>query len=151
RTLATGLESYRIDNNNYPYILDLEAGEYVMPTGFPPGRTGPAGRTTPIARLTSGLHDRCLRDSRRATSAIMPRGVQLLHYERLGFGYGANGAPFNDNGSGMRAIRVPVDANGTLNGTAPDPNTTDTALVPAHYVLWSIGPNRTHRVYAADG
>ncbi len=102
--------------------------------------------------MTTELYDPFMGDSRDApSSSIMPKGRQLLHYERLGFGYGAGGVPFNDNGSGKRAIRVPADANGTLNGTAPDPNVTDESLVPARYVLWSVGPDRTHRVYASDG
>lgn len=152
RTLAVGLEAYHVDNNSYPYLLDLDVGEYIMPAGLPPGREGPGGLTTPVAYLTTELYDPFVGDSRdNPSTPFMPRGKQLLHYERLGFGYGAGGVPFNDNGTGKRAIRVPVDANGGLLGTGPDPNVTDERLVPARYILWSIGPDRTHRVYAPDG
>lgn len=151
RTLAVGLEAYAVDNNKYPYITDGAAGEYVMPAGFPPNRTGPGGLTTPIAYLTSALYDPFVQDQRDFGTGTMPAGKQYLHYERLAFGYDVNGTPYNDNGSGMRAIRVCNDGNGTLLGTAPDFNTTDPSLIPVRYVLFSTGPDRTHRVYQDDG
>jgi len=150
RTLTTALETYRTDNNNYPYILDLNGVEWQMPGGFPPNRTGPGGLTTPIAYLTSVFQDPFVLDSENAGPRA-PEGRNLLCYERPGFGYDGNGVPFNDNGTGRRAVRVPVDGNGTLLGTAPDFNTTDLDLFPIAYVLYSIGPDRAHRVLAPDG
>ncbi len=150
RTIATALEAYRIDSNDYPYVTDGAAGEWLMPAGIPVNRTGPGGLTTPIAYITSALQDPFVSDRPDSGSGNMPQGKQLLHYERLGFGYDATGTAYNDNGSGKRALRVCTDGNGTLNGTAPDFNTTDPALIPVRYVLYSIGPDRTHRVYAAD-
>ncbi len=155
RTLATGLESYRIDFNNYPYISDDAAGEWIAPFGIPAGRTGPGGLTTPIAYLSSALYDPFVLDQRDGGGGQLPDGPQYLHYERLGFGYDENGVPYNDNGSGFRAVHVPLDANGTIFGTslgAPDADeTTDPGMVPTDYILFSIGPDRTHRVYNPDG
>ncbi len=151
RTLNTALETYRVDYNGYPYITDLTSGEWLMPAGFPPNRDSPAGLTTPIAYLTSALYDPFVDDTPMGGTGLLPTGRQLLHYERLGFGFDGDGIRFNDGGLGVRAVRVPVDANGTINGTAPDPNVTDRNLVPTDYALWSVGPDRTHRVYNPDG
>jgi type II secretion system protein G len=57
RTLAGALEAYHVENGDYPYISDDEAGEWIMPAGFPHNRTSPAGLTTPIAYLTAALYD----------------------------------------------------------------------------------------------
>lgn len=152
RTLATGLEAYRVDNNNYPYVTDGAAGEWLMPAGMPVNRTSPGGLTTPVAYLTTALYDPFVEDKRDGGgTTILPQGKQYLHYERMGFGYDVNGTRYNDNGSGKRAVRVCADGNGTLNGTAPDFNSTDEALQPRRYVLYSIGPDRTHRLYDASG
>jgi len=151
RSMATALEAYAVDNNNYPYITDGAAGEWLMPAGFPQNRTGPGGLTTPIAYVTTAFYDPFVQDQRDFGTGQMPAGKQYLHYERLGFGYDAAGMPYNDNGTGTRAIRVCADGNGGLLGTAPDFNTTDPSLIPTRYVLFSTGPDRTHRVYADDG
>ncbi|MDK2971287.1 MAG: ral secretion pathway protein [Candidatus Sumerlaeota bacterium] len=156
RTLAVGLEAYRVDSNNYPYISDDAAGEWIMPAGIPAGRTGPGGLTTPIAYLSSALYDPFVLDQRDTSGGQLPDGPQYLHYERLGFGYDENGTPYDDNGSGFRAIHIPPDANGTIWGTyhpgGPDADEiTDPGLMPTEYVLFSIGPDRTHRVYRDDG
>ena len=155
RTLATGLEAYRIDNNNYPYVTDDDSGEWLMPAGMPVNRTGPGGLTSPIAYLTSALFDPFMLDKNSYPAGRhAPEGLQLLHYERSGFGYDGAGVPFNDDGTGRRAVHIPLDANGTLNGTlAGAPNgdeTTDLSKVPTEWVLYSIGPDRSHRVYASD-
>jgi len=156
RTVSVALETYRVDNNNYPYISDDDAGEWIMPAGFPKGRSSPGGLTTPIAYLTSALYDPFVLDSRDRSSGQMPDGPQYLHYERLGFGYDGSGNPYNDAGSGFRAIHVPFDAHGSIWGTynpgGPDTDeTVDPRVVPTAYVLYSIGPDRTHRVYNPDG
>ncbi|MCC5876506.1 MAG: prepilin-type N-terminal cleavage/methylation domain-containing protein [Candidatus Sumerlaeia bacterium] len=61
RVLATALEAYHVDNNNYPFIqADGGPGiEWQAPFGRPPGYDGtgpaPAGLTTPIAYLTARI------------------------------------------------------------------------------------------------
>lgn len=155
RTLATALEAYRVDGNNYPYVSDDAAGEWIMPAGAPKGRPNPGGLTSPIAYITSALYDPFVLDARDSGGGKKPQGPQYLHYERCGFGYDENGVPYNDDGVGRRAVHVPLDANGTIWGTdAGAPNadeTTDLGKVPTEYVLFSIGPDRTHRTYLADG
>jgi prepilin-type N-terminal cleavage/methylation domain-containing protein len=156
RTLSIALESYAVDNNGYPYISDDDAGEWVMPAGFPAQRTSPAGLTTPLSYLTSALYDPFVLDTRDGGTGRLPEGKQLLHYERLGFGFDGSGNPYNDAESGFRAIHVPPDANGTIWGTyasgGPDADeTVDPGVVPTRYVLYSVGPDRTHRVYLEDG
>ncbi|MBN1517608.1 type II secretion system protein [Candidatus Sumerlaeota bacterium] len=156
RTLSMCLEAYMVDNNDYPYISDDAAGEWVMPAGFPMNRTSPAGLTTPIAYLTTVLYDPFVLQNRDMSVGQQPDGPQYLHYERLGFGYDDAGAAYDDDGSGMRAVHVPPDANGTIWGTyasdGPDADeTTDPSVVPTRYVLYSIGSDQTHRVYNPDG
>ncbi len=156
RTLATALEAYRVDEGDYPYILDLNGVEWQMPAGFPPQRAdGPAGLTTPIAYLSAALHDPFVpeaeRENPKAADERAPEGRPLLRYERLGFGFDGNGHMWNSDGRGVRAVRVCADGHGTLLGTAPDINTTDPSLVPTRYVLYSVGPSRSHRVYNDDG
>jgi prepilin-type N-terminal cleavage/methylation domain-containing protein len=156
RSLETALEAYRIDHNNYPHISDDAAGEWVMPAGFPMTRTSPGGLTTPISYITSALFDPFVFDNRGGGGGMLPDGPQLLHYERLGFGFDDAGNQYDDNGSGFRAVHVPPDANGSIWGTfhpgGPDADeTTEPGDVPTAYILYSIGPDRTHRVYNPDG
>ncbi|MEN6624991.1 MAG: prepilin-type N-terminal cleavage/methylation domain-containing protein [Candidatus Sumerlaeia bacterium] len=156
RALATALESYQVDNNDYPYISDDDAGEWVMPLGAPNLRMSPGGLTSPVAYLNGPLYDPFVMDQHAGGALHLPEGPQLLHYERLGFGFDGQGRPYNDDGSGFRSVHVPPDARGTIYGTyapgGPDADeTTDPAIVPTRYVLFSIGPDRTHRVYNADG
>lgn len=151
RTLVTGLEAYHVDNNAYPYVTDDDSGEWLMPAGYPVNRTGPGGLTTPVAYISAAIFDPFVLDTREAPAGgRLPEGMQYLHYERCGFGYDGAGQPFNDDGQMVRAVHVPVDANGTLNGTYPDPDTTDRSKVPTEYVVYSVGPDRTHRVYNED-
>lgn len=158
RTLETGIECYAVDEGAYPYISDDAAGEWVMPAGFPPRRTSPGGLTTPVAYLTAALYDPFVPENPRGGGGAprLPEGPQYLHYERLTFGFDGDGARYNDGGSGFRAIHVPPDARGTIWGTyhpaGPDADeTVDPARIPTRYVLYCIGPDRTHRVYRADG
>ncbi|MEO8376469.1 MAG: prepilin-type N-terminal cleavage/methylation domain-containing protein [Candidatus Sumerlaeota bacterium] len=160
RTLATALESYRIDGNNYPYVSDDAAGEWIMPAGAPKGASvntalrGMGGLTSPVSYITSALYDPFVLEDRDGGGGKKPQGPQYLHYERAGFGYDELGQPYNDDGSGCRAVHVPTDANHTIWGTngggADGIETTDLAIVPTDYILYSIGPDRSHRVYAAD-
>jgi hypothetical protein len=73
-------------------------------------------------------------------------GNFLLYYERCEFGFDVAG-----NFLAIKPVRVPVDANGILMGTAPDYNETDCSKVPADYVVYSVGPDQNHRVLNLDG
>ncbi|MCE5230168.1 prepilin-type N-terminal cleavage/methylation domain-containing protein [bacterium] len=156
RTLATGLEAYHVDHNDYPYISDDDAGEWIMPLGHPANRLTPGGLTSPVAYLTAALYDPFVMDARAGGAEHLPDGPQFLHYERAGFGFDGQGRPYNDDGSWRRAVHVPPDAHGSIYGTyapeGPDTDeTTDPSVVPTAYVLFSIGPDRTHRIYYPDG
>lgn len=155
RTLATALEAYRVDNNDYPYIQhSVAAGliEYQAPFGYPPmhGVGGPGGLTTPIAYITSALRDPFELESEEG-SPEGPWGKAHLYFERLGWGFDETGSRWNAGGLGVRAIRVPVDGRGTLTGTAPDFNSTDPADFTERYWIFSVGPDKSHRVFNPDG
>jgi prepilin-type N-terminal cleavage/methylation domain-containing protein len=152
RTLALGLEHYRIDNNDYPYIqADNGPAEWQMPVGYPLNSEARAGGlTTPVAYIANALRDPFEMESDTG-SGTAPVGKTWLYYERLGWGFDGSGNRWNDNGTGTRAVRVTVDGNGTLLGTAPDFNTTDPNLIPTRYTLFSVGPSKSHRVYNEDG
>jgi len=143
RTLASALEIYCMDHGNYPYVQDKGGVEWQMPAGFPPNHDrGPAGLTTPTAYLNSALRDPFLLDR----EGFNNEGNPLLYYERCGFGFDFTGAFLP-----IKPVRVPVDAFGTLNGTAPDYIEADCSLVPGRYVVYSVGPDITHRVLNPDG
>lgn len=156
RTLATALEAYHVDFNNYPFIqADGGPGvEWQAPYGRPPGYDGtdpaPAGLTTPIAYITTALLDPFELESEQG-GPLSPSGRTFLYFERFGWGYSSTGVRWNDGGMNARAVRIPVDGRGTITGTAPDFNTVDPADIPSRYILWSVGPNKSHRVYAPDG
>ncbi|MFB3785813.1 MAG: type IV pilin protein [bacterium] len=143
KILASALEMYRIDHGNFPYVQDQGGVEWQMPVGFPSNHDrGPAGLTTPVAYLNGPLYDPFLRSDLDMDNA----GNPLLGNERCGFGYDMMGqfAP-------IKPVRVPVDAHGTLEGTAPDYNEADPRLVPREYVVYSVGPDMNHRVLNPDG
>lgn len=143
RTLATALEWYCVDHGDYPYVLDKGGVEWQMPAGFPPNHpNGPAGLTTPIAYLSQELRDPFLVGEGEKGNEGNPR----LYYERCGFGYDADG-----NFLPIKPVHVPIDANGTLLGTAPDYEESDPSKVPARWAVYSVGPDQTHRVYRSDG
>ena len=143
KTLATALEMYRMDSNNYPYVQDHGGIEWQMPAGFPAGHErGPAGLTTPVAYLSAALYDPFLLEEGKYGNG----GNPLLYYERCGFGFDASGTY-----TPIAPVRVPVDANGTLMGTAPDYNESDCDKVPTRWVVYSVGPDRNHRVLNPDG
>jgi type II secretion system protein G len=153
RTLDTALVSYRVDNNDYPYIQHAVGPgiEWQAPYGFPPAHArGPAGLTTPIAYLTSALHDPFELESEEGSSEG-PSGKAQLYFERIGWGFDELGNRWNSGGAGVRGVRVPVDGRGTLTGTAPDFMSTDRNDVAVHYILFSVGPNKRHRVLNPDG
>lgn len=143
RTLADALEMYRIDHGDYPYVQDKGGIEWQMPAGFPRNHSrGPAGLTTPTPYLSSALPDPFLVEQGRYGN----EGNPLLYYERCGFGFDIMGtfAP-------VKAVRVPVDANGTLLGTAPDYQEADCSKVPTRWAVYSVGPDHNHRVLNPDG
>ncbi|HPO10568.1 MAG TPA: prepilin-type N-terminal cleavage/methylation domain-containing protein, partial [bacterium] len=143
KTLDTALEMYYMDNGNYPYVQDKGGVEWQMPAGFPAGHTnGPAGLTTPISYLHRALRDPFLLEQGDWGN----EGNPLLYYERCGFGY-----DFTGTFAEVKLVRVPVDANGTLLGTAPDYEESDCSKVPTRWVVYSVGPDQTHRVLNPDG
>lgn len=142
RTLASALEMYYMDNGNYPYVQDQGGIEWQMPVGFPANQTSPGGLTTPVAYLNGALRDPFLIEQGDLGNA----GNPLLYYERCGFGFDITGMF-----SAIKPVRVPVDANGTIEGTAPDYNESDCRLVPKPYVVYSVGPDGNHRVLNPDG
>ncbi|MFH1741631.1 MAG: prepilin-type N-terminal cleavage/methylation domain-containing protein [bacterium] len=143
KTLATALEMYYMDHGDYPYVQDKGGVEWQMPAGFPANHTnGPAGLTTPTAYLSSALRDPFLLELGNEGN----EGNPLLYYERCGFGYDITGT-FAE----VKAVRVPVDANGTLLGTAPDYQEADCSKVPTRWVVYSVGPDLNHRVLNPDG
>ncbi len=142
RTLANGLEMYYMDNNSYPYVQDKGGIEWQMPAGFPANRTSPAGLTTPVPYLSHALYDPFLRSDLGEDN----EGNPLLYYERCGFGFDING-----NFAPLKAVRMPVDANRTLLGTAPDYQEANCAMIPTRWVVYSVGPDLNHRVLNPDG
>ena len=117
--------------------------EWQMPAGFPTNHAnGPAGLTSPIPYLQSALHDPFLLEDGRYGNDENP----LLYYERCGFGYDING-----KFAAIKPINVPVDANGTLLGTAPEYKETNCSKAPTRWIVYSVGPDKNHRVLNEDG
>lgn len=143
KALATALDMYRLDHGNYPYVQDKGGVEWQMPAGFPANHDkGPAGLTSPIPYLSNALPDPFLLELGKEGNA----GNYLLYYERCGFGFNATGDFIE-----IAAVNVPVDANGTLDGVGKDQNVTDPKLVPAEYIVYSVGPDRHHRIVDPEG
>ncbi len=143
RTLASALEMYYMDHGNYPYVQDKGGIEWQMPAGFPRNHDrGPAGLTTPTPYLSSALRDPFLLDREGFNNENNP----LLYYERCGFGFDIFGEYLP-----VKPVRMPVDANGTLLGTAPDYQEADCSKVPTRWVVYSVGPDMNHRVLNPDG
>ncbi|MEW6234044.1 MAG: prepilin-type N-terminal cleavage/methylation domain-containing protein [Candidatus Omnitrophota bacterium] len=143
RVLAMGLEMYYLDHGDYPYVLDQGGIEWQMPAGFPPNHpNGPAGLTTPTPYVQSVLRDPFLYGEGNEANG----GNPFLYYERCGFGFNITG-----EFSPIKPVRVPVDANGTLLGTAPDYQESDCSKVPTRWVVYSVGPDKNHRVLNPDG
>jgi type II secretion system protein G len=135
RTLQTALESYAVDNNNYPYAETI--GQTIwMPAGGSPRQNNnptewrPGGLTSPIAYITSIPND----PFKHPVSGIQVDAP--LYYERAGFGF------LNGNLTQMRSY-VPSDSIGTskLDGIGDDVYTYDDHQTPARFVLFSLGPD----------
>lgn len=136
RTLETGLESYAVDNNKYPYTEIIGSTPWLPPGGRP--RSYPAaecgGLTSPIAYLTS-LPDDSFKHDIGGVSVKAP-----VYYERAGF-------VFNLSTGGAQPsnppVNVPSDALNTtrLDGTGVDVAANTDTETPARYVLYSLGPD----------
>ena len=144
RTLATGLESYAVDYNVYPYADSNGQALWVPPGGHPRGlATGPAGLTSPIAYLTS-LPTDTFEHKLLDLSGVPIQEKGPYYYEKPGFN-------FKD---GLRVtnlqVLVPADAiaDRSLKGVGADTLTLDT---PERYILWSVGPDRDFAVKDANG
>ncbi|MCB2156524.1 type II secretion system protein GspG [bacterium] len=136
RTLATGLESYRVDNNNYPYCENIGNTPWLPPGGTPRSSTTekPGGLTSPIAYLTSLPNDVFKHQIDGGPSVSAP-----LYYERPGFGYVAG-----NNNHQTLPVWVPWELwefPGPLLDDSPDYYTMDVSRTPTRWVLYSFGPD----------
>jgi len=140
RAIATGLESYAVDNNQYPYT-ESQGATIFMPAGGTP-RSNPSnaqcgGITSPIAYLSSVPND---------VFKHLISGVPVIapyYYEKAGFCF-ENGV-YNPAG----VSRVPTDIAGTnqLAGLSPmDVSMTDERQTPARWALYSLGPDLSYNV-----
>jgi type II secretion system protein G len=106
RTIQTGLEAYRVDNNGYPYSESIGPAVWLLPGGNPRmGAERVGGLTTPISYLTSLPHDAF---DHIFTDAYGNQKVERgpYYFERAGFGY-VNGVRVN------QVVRVPTESVGT--------------------------------------
>ncbi|MBI5155343.1 prepilin-type N-terminal cleavage/methylation domain-containing protein [Candidatus Poribacteria bacterium] len=134
RTVATGLEAYAVDYNNYPYTETIGSTPWLPPGGHPLRNSTerPGGLTSPIAYLTTLPNDSFVHPIGNGISVTAP-----VYYERAGFGY-VNGVR-----TAMQ-VAVPSDAlgqNQKLDGIGGDVFTTDPLQLPTRWVLYSIGPD----------
>jgi type II secretion system protein G len=144
RTIALGLESYAVDNNQYPYTESLGPTIFMPPGGTPrvnPNGVRATGLTSPIAYLSSIPND---------TFKHSVNGVPITaphYYERAGFQM--NDGNFTAAGESI----VPADAVGTSNlaGIGADTPVTNDSLTPAQWVLYSLGPDLDNHVRRPDG
>lgn len=142
RTLATGLESYAVDHNKYPYAESIGESLWLPPGGTP--RSAPAlgcgGLTSPVAYLTS-LPDDPFKHPINGIHVTAP-----VYYERAGFGI-KDGTFFNGVTTFHR-VAVPSDAVGTnrLDGSGADTPVDRETQTPARYVLYSLGPDLNFNV-----
>lgn len=137
RTLATGLESYVVDHNKYPYTENVGQTRWLPPGGHP--RTLPTalcgGLTSPVAYLNS-LPDDPFKHPINGVPVTAP-----VYYERAGLivsdGY------LYDGLSSSYPVQVPADAVGTskLDGSGADTPVTSDHQTPARWVLYSLGPD----------
>ena len=137
RTIQTGIESYRVDNNAYPYSESIGPAVWLLPGGSPRyANVEVGGITTPIAYLTSLPHDafdHILTDN--YGNQVVEKGP--YYFERTGFGF-VNGIRVS------QVVQVPADTIGTrsLTGTGPDTPAQTTGETPREYILYSVGPDR---------
>ncbi len=140
RTMATGLEAYFVDNNDYPYAQSLTGQPWLAPGGMPflnnaGDKVG--GLTSPVAYLSSLPDDSFKHPIGSGINITAP-----LYYEKAGFGYM----------NGMRTsmtVNVPAEAVGEYNnlyGTGPDTPVAQVADTPQRWVLYSIGPDLDFRL-----
>lgn len=137
RTLTTGLESYAVDNNKYPYTENVGQTKWLPPGGSP--RTVPSARcgglTSPIAYLST-LPEDPFKHPINGVPVTAP-----VYYERAGFvisdGYLYDGA------TSFYPVQVPAETVGTtrLDGQGADTPVNTDSGTPARWVLYSLGPD----------
>jgi len=148
RTLAVGLESYAVDHNKYPYAENLPGQPWLPPAGQPRVNSGErcGGLTSPIAYLTTlpiDVFEHPINTGFRVKAPV--------YYERAGFVF-VNGAKQTN-----QTVTVPNDAigvwakfDGVSNGPGDEgPATLD--QTPAHWVLYSIGPDLDFQIRDSSG
>lgn len=134
RTVATGLESYAVDNNKYPYTESVGPTIFMPPGGTP--RVNPSGilaggLTSPIAYLSTVPNDP-FKHSISGVPVIAP-----VYYETAGFKVADGVVDLNPSSL------VPADAVGSNNirGIGADTAVYSVAQTPRAYVLYSLGPD----------
>jgi len=148
RSLATGLESYFVDHNNYPYTESINASIWLPPGGFPRSVNARcAGITSPIAYLTSIPND-VFNHGVVDLNGVPTGEVAPLYYERAGFGI-LNGVLIRNRQSGVPSDAAPTRSLTGISTT--NIGITDPRLTPAAYLLYSLGPDLSPHVKNASG
>ncbi len=147
RTLATGLESYAVDNNTYPYSLMLPGQPWLPPAGPATSDIRAGGLTSPISYLTTLPIDPFEHPINNSIRVKAP-----VYYERAGFVVESAGGNLVVNRN--RPSMVPSDAVGeylNLTGTAADTPVTSPEATPVRWVLYSLGPDIDFRLFDDAG
>ncbi len=142
RTLALGLESYAVDNTNYPYSESINSSIWLAPGGFP--KANPAmrcgGVTSPIAYLTSVPVDVFSHPNVDIATGLPTGEPAPIYYEKAGFGFN-DGVKLTDMPS-----PVPNDLVGTTSIAGVQAASTlvrSDLQTPRRFVLYSLGPDIT--------
>lgn len=146
RAVALGMESYFVDNNKYPYTVDVGPAIWMVPGGFPEGSTARCGGiTSPIAYLSDVPIDPFEHPFNQG--GVTVRGKGPIYYDRPGFGFIDGIRQLN------RESLIPVDAvgNGSIKGIGADFGVSDPAQSPRQYVLYSLGPDLDYKVPDGSG
>ena len=143
RSVATALESYAVDFNDYPYAEDIQDAIWMIPGGTPrvnPNNAQAGGLTSPIAYMTSVPED-AFKHSFTDANGNTYFDVGPLYYERAGFA-------FVDGIQVAKPSLVPQDAVGTrrTDATGPDVPVADPSETPRRWVLYSLGPDLHNHV-----
>jgi type II secretion system protein G len=141
RSMQVALESYYVDNNNYPYTESINQSIWLPPGGRPrlaPAGHNPGGLTSPISYMTSIPVD-VFTHAVLNTAGVPTSDIAPVYYERAGFGY-TDGAMLTAKPSGVPAEAI---GTGSLTGSGADTPVTSPLLTPRAYVLYSLGPDLT--------